>query len=208
MTISQHKRHPLRGDVRDAVAIRGFGKNGRDVFKLDRDRFEFWGFNDPGHDFADYDRWFQLHKRDYLAESYTEGWARQITHFRGQRNIPVYMWDAYDDLPIVRRFPKAEVETLTARGTYHQGSFDWIFCYALWCGFSEIHMYGIGNMQCITSGEPVSARACLEYWIGVAEGRGVKVHVPDWGTDLFKTLQFVRSERQYGWDNSLPVIDL
>lgn len=46
-------------------------------------------------------------------------------------------------------------------------------------------------------GEPIGARACLEYWLGVAEAKGIAVEVFGRG-DVFKTYQLLRSDKQYG----------
>jgi len=59
-------------------------------------------------------------------------------------------------------------------------------------------------------GEPPSARACLECWIGFALGKGIEVYLPQQG-DLMKQLVLAKTDRQYGYDsifnqNELPLI--
>ena len=57
-------------------------------------------------------------------------------------------------------------------------------------------------------GEPLSGRACLEYWIGVAQGRGIEVGVYTNG-DLFLNVHLAlhRSTMRYGIEGE-PALDL
>ena len=61
--------------------------------------------------------------------------------------------------------------------------------------FEEIQLYGCSSMI----GEPMSANVCMHYWIGVAEGRGIKIEIHGDG-ELFVIDQVVRSRKQYGYD--------
>ena len=68
----------------------------------------------------------------------------------------------------------------------------------------EISLHGIGlNME---SREPISARACLEYWCGVAAGRGAKITVAK-DCDLFLQYHVVKSRTVYGYDDVRLVED-
>ena len=49
-------------------------------------------------------------------------------------------------------------------------------------------------------GEPLSAWACLEYWIGYARGRGIRVVLAE-DCNLFYNYRIVRDKRQYGYDD-------
>lgn len=113
--------------------------------------------------------------------------------------IPIYQWRRWAEITRSVVYPKATVERLVSHGGYHCGSFDWMMALAIQEGtIQDIHLYGVdlGPLD----GEPLSARTALEYWIGVAEGRGMRVtvHPP---TSLFATYQLIHSHRQYGYDN-------
>lgn len=69
--------------------------------------------------------------------------------------------------------------------------------FAIWLGFKRIELYGVRLME---SGEPIAARACLEYWLGVAEGRGIETYVHP-ACDLFAQYHLVKSRTVYGYDD-------
>ena len=188
------------------VAIAGHGPMGSAAFKLKG--FEVWGFNDIGHySVTRYDRWFQLHTPDYLSRLWPpweeQKGAWQIYCQMAKKPIPLYMHQHYEDIPNSVAFPKERIERELPRGWYHCGTFDWLVAFAILEGAEEIHIYGVGLSY---NGEPLSARACLEYWLGVAEGKGIKTHVES--SDLFYTFQLLRSRRQYAWDESRPILNL
>lgn len=162
--------------------------------------FEFWGNNNLHNYMEQYpwSRWFQLHNRPYLEKHWAYGMPNHLGWARQQRQLPFYVFEPRDwpDVRTARRFPVEAIWQLTSRGRYHAGSADWQVAYAILEGFQEIHLYG-WNLGPMDNGEPLSARACLEYWLGVAEGRGIKIHVA--GDNLFRTYYYVRSKRQYGY---------
>lgn len=147
---------------------------------FDDPTYDLWGFN---HLFLDLDddqlsrftAWFELHNPDhFVAKPSTRRlWLREVHPF------DLYLHDQeiadeYGGIP----FPKREIEFGFRRGGYHASSFDWLLACALLPPkqYDRIDFYGLYGL---TSGEPPSARACLEYWCGVAEGQGVDVHVPN-----------------------------
>lgn len=100
-------------------------------------------------------------------------------------------------------FPRFKFIDLSQRPDYHCGSFDWMVTMAIDClegaPDREIVVHGVSLL--IEAGEPISARACLEYWLGVAEGRGIKVTcMPD--CDLFAFYHLVKSNMVYGYDDT------
>jgi hypothetical protein len=187
----------------DKVCIIAFGKS-KLLAPFGDKSFEFWGFNDPMYDVPTllFDRFFQLHATDYLA-SYYEPWLKDRVTWQRQDHLPIYMQEEYEAFPQSIRFPKEAIEALTPRGWYHAATMDWLTAFAILEGFKEIHWYGLGKNG--FNGEPISCRPCLEYWFGVAEGRGIKIHVAK-GSDCFKIYQYMESERQYAWDESAPFL--
>lgn len=189
-----------RGDGVKAVRIVGFSK-GREAAWRDRpDSTEVWGFNDLHHDFPIdqyiFHRWFQLHDRAYLKEMWSPSywvhlaWLKQLS----ATIMPVYTTELWPDVRASVRYPKEEVAALTPHGAYHAGSFDWMLAFAILQGFATVDIYGVNFSS---GGEPISARPCLEYWMGVAEGRGMRVTVH--GGDVGHIFHLVRSDLQYGF---------
>jgi len=96
-------------------------------------------------------------------------------------------------------FPAKQMMKDMPRGHYHCGSADWLVAFAVWLGYvTEIDLHGWNLI--LEAGEPISARACLEYWCGYAEAKGIKVNVaPDCG--IFHYFHMVKSKRTYGYDD-------
>lgn len=204
---------PNPGDDPKKIAILGFAPS-RLVAPFGEEGWEFWGLNDPmdhpgipaRHAFT---RWFQIHPPRYLAKHYPKGLDDLAEHWGESRGIRLYMDTHYPEYPDSIPYPKAEVEALTDHGGFHASSFDWMVALAILEGFEEIHLYGSSFFTFpVMNSEPITALACLQYWLGVAEGRGIKVSVFG-GGHLFtiQHLAVYNSRLQYGWDRE-PGLDL
>lgn len=157
--------------------------------------FEIWGLNEMYrfHKVIEgntpiFHRWFEIHKRDVIDPD--ESHIAELARFQ----IPVYMQAHYDDIPASVPFPKTEVEEFIAditgdetAGRYMTSSIAWEIGLALLEGFREIHLYGI-DMASET--EYFEQRACVEYLIGIARGRGIKVYIPPQSDILFAVGQY------------------
>lgn len=140
---------------------------------------------------------FAIGRREITRELFESGLRAQCRGLeRGEawRPIPVYLPKPNKLVPKATVYPRKQVEALTPRGEYHAGSFDWLVALAILEGFTHIQITGVNFAL---GGEPISARPCLEYWIGVAEGRGIKVDVI--GGDCFRIFHLVRSDIPYGF---------
>lgn len=153
--------------------------------------------------------WFEIHSRRYLKQEWL-GFGRTIhTHERGLAwmNVPVYVQHPKDWplVPKAKRFPREQIRLAFPRGDYHAGSFDWMLAFALLKGYRHIELFGVG-LGPTDGGEPLSARACLEYWIGYAEAKGVKVKVHD-PTGLFWIYNYTREKTPYHFDDTWRLIE-
>lgn len=179
-------RYPaLNTERRPAVAILGF-TDSRNLAPFGDPRFEIWGINEL-YRFMDiekhgFTRWFEIHERPVI-----DGDKEHIASL-GRFPIPVYMQKHYEDIRASVPFPKAEVEE-NCGTNYFTSSIAWMLGLALLEGFEEIHVYGVDMAQ---ETEYFEQRACCEFLIGVAAGRGIKTHVPP-QSDLLKAVG------QYGW---------
>lgn len=147
-------------------------------------------------------RWFELHTPDYFVttvygepEDEANQWpaiARELCQVA--ERVPLYLPQACPDVPKAKVYPLAKVQKLTPHGSYHAGSFDWMTALAIAEGFTRIRITGVDFSL---GGEPISARPCLEYWIGVAEAKGIEVEVM--GGDLLRIFHLVKSDTPYGF---------
>lgn len=204
---------PNPGKKPRKVAIVGFGTTGT-LAPFGEPGWELWSLNDPivrigipeRHSFT---RWFQLHPPRYLGKHYKRGIGDLANHWGEKTGIRLYMDRHYPEYPDSEAYPHDAVEKLAGHGWFHASSFDWMFALAILEGFHEIEVFGLDFFAYpITNREPISALHCMAYWVGVAEGRGIKVTVHG-GGHLFKIIHFAayESQLQYGWDRE-PAWDL
>jgi hypothetical protein len=190
--------------MKRAVIIGGTTKSQDfDVSLFDNPDVEIWGINAIRFEWVErWHRMFNLHKyqllRDYGWPVGAEGrWCAK------NRSVPFYSMDPWPDKRIFNwhQFPyeaMASSAVLTsARNNYHCNSFDWLMAYAIYCKFDAVDFYGV-NLA-LDGREQLSSRACLEYWIGFAEARGIQVRLIK--SDLFYAYNLVKSEKIYGLDD-------
>jgi hypothetical protein len=105
----------------------------------------------------------------------------------------LYMADAYSEVPGSERYPYEWVGTVC--GAYWESSIAYMVSLAIASGADEIGIYGV-DMK--ADEEYAYQRANLEYLIGLARGREIKVHVPD-ESPLMKFSGFDGYHGKYGW---------
>lgn len=149
--------------------------------------------------------WFELHSPRYLKQE----WAGDRAHVKAleKLTVPVYVQEAHRWKRLAHpvTFPRRAIGRQFPRGDYHAGSLDWMLAFALFRGYRRIDCYGV-NLGPTDSGEPLSARSCFEYWVGVAEGRGatVKVHAP---TGAFWIYNYARHTTPYHYDDTWRLVE-
>ena len=181
--LARFRVHPTRLS-RPNVAIVGFTDHRKLALSLD-DTWELWGLNEL-HRYEDvkrFHRWFEIHNRVDLEKGDAEH-LKQIAAF----DIPIYMWQHYEDIPCSLPFPKAIVERVA--GEYMTSSPAWMMGLAITLGAKQIALYGIDLAQ---QTEYFEQRPCVEYLIGLARGLGIPVTIPN-VSDLMKVVG------QYGFD--------
>jgi hypothetical protein len=158
-------------------------------------------------------RHFNIHKHENLVR-YGFDIKTTVAFLEAHPKIKFYstdLWPELKDRGGCYVFPRDDIAEMGYRADYHCGSFDWMAAFAVDlltgidrpCVEPEIIVHGVSLL--IEAGEPISARACLEYWLGVAEGCGIKVTVtPD--CDLFAFYHLVKSNMVYGYDDT-PVYE-
>lgn len=173
--------------------------------------WEFWGMNAMRPKWAQdlpWARWFNLHRFDHLVRDWQRGLEDEIAWAKANPKVPFYVLDDWEEWPIPRvvRFPAAGMALEMPRAHYHAGSFDWLVAFAVYLGAVEIAIHGLSLALDSPRDEPISARACFEYWAGYAEGRGCKVWTAE-DCDVFYQYHLVRSRTLYGYDDVRLVED-
>lgn len=178
------------------VCIAGFTDTVYEAPWLDPD-YEFWGLNNLHEYFPErpWTRWFNLHHPEHMKDDWYRSWPSHQAWARTQKLLPIYTPTVWEDCPTSVRFPKEQVEEFPF-GHYHASSVDWMIALALREGFQTIALYGLNMTE---SGEPISARACIEFWLGMAAARGVEIVIPE-KSHLMKIFHLVQSKIQYGFE--------
>ena len=156
---------------RKKVAIIGFATNSLHLTPWWDPTFELWGLNQAYMHFKRRgDRWFEMHSPEHVQDARDP----QYMEFLRQCPVPIYMLDCRVDIPKSMRYPIEAAIQLAGRD-YFTSSIAFMIAVAVMEGFEEIHLYGI-NLA--IGDEWFYEKACAEWWIGFAEGRGIKVYVP------------------------------
>jgi hypothetical protein len=166
---------------------------------------EVWGYNSVATPWIKtWHRRFQLHYYDHLVRAWEElgALSRWLAENRDTPLYTIEEWPA-DAAPNQRIFPREQMRGLP-RADYHCCSIDWLIAYAINEGATQISLHGVSENS--LSGRPLSSQTCIEYWCGVAEGKGIPVIAhPDCG--LFTYLHLVQSNTVYGYDRSAVLVE-
>jgi len=189
--------------TRKKVAIVGFADTSmREVEALFEDQeFEVWPLNQLYMVFPAIvpfaTRWFQIHaKKNYdlaVRDHKHSDWLGL------QRTFPIYMQEADPKIPMSVKFPMGSILAKPEFMAYFTNSISWEIALAIYEGFEEIHIYGVDMAQ---DDEYTEQRPSVEYMIGLAVGRGIKIHVPD-NSDLCKALWLYPLEDDQAFDEKI-----
>lgn len=192
-------------------------------FPSDLTDTEVWGLNAIYPTWVPrWDRRFNLHTHENLVRyKWKEAFFERETQFSHVApDVPFYTLDPWPyphELAGWKQFPAEQMMRDMTRGRYHCASFDWMVAFAIWLNqqtdntgpgrerrpVDEIVLHGC--QLTMEAGEPISARACLEYWCGRAEGAGIGVSLAG-DAKLFDFYHLVRSDLVYGIDDT-PVVE-
>ncbi len=151
--------------------------------------YELWGLNGvytmiDFKNINNFTRWFDIHSIETIQKAprntkYNFGnyieWLQNLT-------IPVFMQEKYEEIPTALKYPKEEVLARFPR-RYFTNTVSWMIALAIYEGYEDISVFGV---DMCTVGEYASQRPSCEYFIGYAEGLGIKFYLPD-ESDLLKT---------------------
>lgn len=167
---------------RKRVAIVGFAASSLHLTPWMDPAIELWGMNQSYIHFERRpDRWFEIHRPesredvavpDYLADLEVIG-------------CPLYMIDRDPKFPTSVAYPLRRVQEMVpdVYRRYFTSAAAYMTALAIVEGFDEIALYGI---DCATGTEYAAQKPCLEAWLSLAMGRGIRVIVPPQSA-LFKT---------------------
>ena len=146
--------------------------------------YEFWALNDM-YDVVPVDkisRWFEIHRWEFIKEHISKRTNSPYAERLAQLKMPIYMQEQHSEIPTSVKYP---LETLIEHfgRRFFNSTIDYMLALAIYEGYQDISIYGVHMSYMEEYGE--QRPSCL-YWLGVAEGKGIKIHIPD-DSDLLKS---------------------
>ncbi len=132
-----------------------------------------------------------------FEEEYYSGTAdseTKIKKYVNENKIPMMCLNEHDDIPTSMEFP---IEDMFPK--YSESSISYMVWYAIHIGATEIELYGIMMAAFDEYHEQLKS---VEYWIGYARGKGIKVTINE-PTAICKGRQGL-----YGYDFMNPATKL
>jgi len=129
--------------------------------------------------------WFDLHPFGQMVFHSTERPLREIPlgayvrpeghlEWLRSRPFPVSLAEAPADWPTATTFPRAALEA--KYGRYFASTPAWMLAWMIEAGYTEIQIWGI---HLATDWEYLEQRPNLEFLMGLAFGRGIKLVIPE-----------------------------
>ncbi len=175
----------------DRLAIVGFAPSSMNDAPFKDESVEIWGVNELYIAVPRVTRLFEIHEYKHLTAK-----ARNPNHLKWlqETKIPVYMRQVFEDIPQSIEFPYREI--IRECGTdYFTNSISWLIGFALLHrGFKRIELYGIDMAR---SEEYESQRPSVEFFIGLARGRGIEIiNPPQSDIMMSSTLYGIEDEKE------------
>lgn len=150
------------------VAVIGLWTETHGLAHWDDPQWEKWGLAWDADVFR-MDRAFEIHPasewKGYVPKDYIERLGM----------LPrLYLAEPPPELPNAERFPIEEVAKTA--GDYLSSSVAYLMALAIHEGAEEIGLYGVAMEG---NDEYAYQRPNMEYLVGLARGRGIKVHIPE-----------------------------
>ena len=173
---------PVALTKRTRIAVVGFASNTRDEAPYKDTSWEIWGLNNLHAYIPRWDRWFETHDPKQLEMLYG---AEYVAFLKGATQ-PIYMQAHYPEYPASIAFPRTEMANKVQAGReFWPSSISYMIALAIHelsdadgraIPGAEIAVYGI---DLLGDDEYTFQREGCGYLLGVAEGRGIKVTIPE-----------------------------
>lgn len=187
----------LTSSHRKAVAIVGFSGTSRMSVPFHDKDYEIWGLNQLYRHIPRADRWFDIHSNydEHVVDGTDHiGWITNAA-------IPVYLNEAHPEYPTSVRFPIEKTMAFFAQVghfqfDYYTSSIAYMLALAIMEGFETIAIYGV---DMIAGTEYADQKPCVEYYLGYAAARGIKIELP-------ANSALLRQQHRYGYTQTQPSI--
>mgnify|MGYP001027927118 FL=1 len=158
----------MESSRKSKLAIVGFASTTRKDAPLSDPEWDVWECNQLGMILpGNYTARFELHHLTEIAPENLD-WLKKST-------IPVYMIEKHADIPMSVRFPIETIEAEFPRG-YWCSSIAYMLAFGMIQGYETIGVWGVDMAM---DSEYQYQRPNAEYFMGIAEGRGIELIVPE-----------------------------
>ncbi len=177
------------------VAIIGWAGTSRDLAPWADPSWEKWGLNTMAQHLPyaqNLSRLYQIHTADDVRKDAIDDppyWKWMCEN----QTIPIYMHFPQPEIPMAVQFPTEEI--LKKYRNYLTNTVSWMIAHAIEEGAETIGVWGV---DMAAASEYAAQRPSCEYYLGLAEGKGIEIVLPP-ESDL------LRASAQYGLvnDNAL-----
>lgn len=159
---------------------------------------EVWGINAFG-DVLICDRVFHMDDvriQEIRAAAAPESNIAGMLEWLRKHPGPTVTSRLHPDYPGLVEFPLEDVINECPNG-YFNSTAAYAVAYAIWLGVEKISLFGC-DFTYPGAHDAEKGRACVEFWLGVASERGIKIVVPK-TTSLLDALES-QAKRFYGYD--------
>ena len=139
---------------------------------------------------------FHMHDLDKFLKDEKTASSTRLCILRANKNpgMEFYSIKEFDSIPHLKEYPLDEIiEHFKLPVAYFTSGPDYMIAYAVYAGATELNYYGL-NMS--VHEEWYYQKPGVEFWTGIAMGRGITVNIQYENTSLFKT----RNSEIYGYN--------
>ena len=179
---------PVALTKRNKIAIVGFASNTRDEAPYKDTSYEIWGLNNLYAYIPRWDRWYETHDPKQLELLY----GPEYVAFLKGATQPIYMQAHYPEYPASVALPRTELANRVQAGReFWPSSISYMLAQAIdelsypdplnpkrWRAVDDARI-GVYGIDLLGDDEYTFQREGCGYLIGVAEGRGIVVDIPE-----------------------------
>lgn len=157
-----------------------------------------WGINNIIFE-RSVDIHFDMHHEGRMNEKQIER-RKKVIKIAKELDIPVYACDTVPDSTYMRYPIEAVMKEF--RTGYFSNGICYMIALAVMDGVTELNFYGVNHTRLKMLDEYTLQKPGVDYWLGVALGRGVKCNIHGAHSEIGKTF----NGRAYGYDLSQDVM--
>lgn len=174
--------------TRRKIAIIGKAPSSRELAPYSDESWEIWTLSDlvPKGQATRYSRHFEIHPLQWIKDR-QDGYYQWLCEQKPDER-PVYLMEMSTDIPAGVPYPIDAVKNQFRN--YFTNTVSYMLALAIMEKPDEIGVWGVDMAQ---SEEYQRQRPSCEYFIGVAEGAGIKVTLPD-------QCDLLQASRLYGFE--------